>query len=457
MEVPAIKSACIDQADRTRAIRTAYTGPTVKQPTLIRRVNALLDAAAEGGKPDEITLRHALNEGWFSDALAWLLDPRGDHGLGVRFLQEFMKSVARERCRPDRSYARRASHLRWSRAPGRGRHTKGLKLGNATAFREFYVAGTVSNESVGDRFCDVVVLDLDRSDGIVLVIENKLFGTNSTGQLLEMLALVEEKYSRAPVREYVYLTLYGDPPTSRRKAEQAVLPRWVALSWVDHVLPVLDKLALSPPPRLDELIGLLRWLDRLERAVNEDPEVTADLVCAILDGGTECLLAELNRLAKTGSWQRATTGTRRLNIVHTSAPSRRVSLELFADCSIAIQSRKRKRAQCDKLLLPFGAPARQVYNLMHITARDLYWIHFGKPKAFIKQLGHRKTLHDEEVAFKPLLDLVWRRRFELQALLGLRTRAKNATTARVAPPPSKGQLRAPTHDAPNASTVSIRR
>ena len=69
------------------------------QNELLRDVRSILNSAEKNGNPDEITLRHALNEGWFSDALAWLLDPRGDHALGVRFLQEFLKEVAKERCR----------------------------------------------------------------------------------------------------------------------------------------------------------------------------------------------------------------------------------------------------------------------------------------------------------------------------------------------------------------------
>ena len=33
--------------------------------SLIRQIRSLLNEAAEAGKPDEITLRHCLNEGWF--------------------------------------------------------------------------------------------------------------------------------------------------------------------------------------------------------------------------------------------------------------------------------------------------------------------------------------------------------------------------------------------------------
>ncbi len=391
----------------------------VTHSTVVQRTQALLEAAAEHGRPDEITLRHALNEGWFSDTLGWLLDPQGDHGLGVKFLQEFLKSVARERCRPEMKYARRASHLCWGNAKGRGQSTSGLRLGNASSFREFYLAGRVSGTDRGDRYCDVVVLDLDRSDGLVLTIENKLFGSNSKGQLLDQFEGVEEKYSRTKVREFVYLTLYGDPPTSLREREQAILTRWVALSWVNHVLVILEKLDWQSNVRLEEFVRLLRWLDNLNQAIDKDPDAVNDLVCSIVDGGVECLLAELNRLAKIGSWSRKTSGTKRLQVFHSSAPKRTLSVSLLSNCSVAIQSKKGKRAQCDKLLLPFGAPARQVYNLLHITTRDLYWIHFGKPKAFIKSLSRRKGLSPEEEAFKPLLNFVWRHRFELQALMGL--------------------------------------
>ncbi len=196
---------------------------------LLRRVRTLLDDAAAGGKPDEITLRHALNEAWFSDALAWLLDPRGDHGLGVRSLREFLKTIAKERCRKDRSYARRASHLRWSTTPGRGQSSTILRLANAVSFREFFLAGSPKRSKRGDRYCDVVVLDLDSKDGLVLVVENKLFGSNSSGQLRDQVLGVEEKYSRATIREYVYLTLFYERPSSKLNDGVKVLPRCVAL------------------------------------------------------------------------------------------------------------------------------------------------------------------------------------------------------------------------------------
>ena len=33
-----------------------------------------------------------MNETWFSNQLAWLLDPSGSHGIGAEFAQKFLQS-----------------------------------------------------------------------------------------------------------------------------------------------------------------------------------------------------------------------------------------------------------------------------------------------------------------------------------------------------------------------------
>ena len=188
----------------------------------IQPIREILDHARSEAKPDEITLRHALNEGWFSDSLAWLLDPQGSHGLGVAFLKEFVKRVAQVRSAQRSGYARRASHLKWANAGGRGQYTSKLSLGNATALREYYLsaAATKRTRDRRSRYADVVVFDLDPGDGLFLVIENKLFGANHKGQLLDELELVEERYLSVPIREYVYLTLSGERPVATTDREK---------------------------------------------------------------------------------------------------------------------------------------------------------------------------------------------------------------------------------------------
>ena len=41
----------------------------------------------------EILIRRSFTESWFSDTLAWLLDPKGSHGFGVKFANEFFVRI----------------------------------------------------------------------------------------------------------------------------------------------------------------------------------------------------------------------------------------------------------------------------------------------------------------------------------------------------------------------------
>ena len=68
-------------------------------------------------QPDELVLQTALNEAWFSNTLAWLLNPRGSHGLGVTFCNEFVALVAQRRTEHHEGvkYARRATFLKWGK------------------------------------------------------------------------------------------------------------------------------------------------------------------------------------------------------------------------------------------------------------------------------------------------------------------------------------------------------
>jgi hypothetical protein len=80
----------------------------------------IIEKNAKAKLPD-ITLRRCLSEAWFSDTLAWLLDPKADHGLGVGFANEFLKKVASNRSSSKFGYARRRYHLKWGKkGPGKG-------------------------------------------------------------------------------------------------------------------------------------------------------------------------------------------------------------------------------------------------------------------------------------------------------------------------------------------------
>jgi len=205
--------------------------------------------------------------------------------------------------------------------------------------REFYLSAVVASKARGSRYADVVVLDLDPQDGLFLVVENKLLSASHTGQLLDQLDVVESKYARVSIREYVYLTLAGESPTSTDADEAASLPRWVCLCSTGHVLGLLDRLATTPGSRLAELISLLRWMRALLVASAGHATAVADFERAVISAGAECLVEELNRLGKgkTGQWSHTIISDRTAKVTHPSVPRRALAVSMLPSCSLVIQ------------------------------------------------------------------------------------------------------------------------
>lgn len=177
--------------------------------------------------PSGLTLR-CLDENWLSNVLAWLLDPKGSHGLGVHFADEFISTIAKERS--NRNYARRNSHLKYGKS-GKGIPSTGFRVLNSTVNREFYIPGecfslqglrkkNFKRTPRQNRSCDIVFMDLDtKKESIIIFIENKLFTSNHILQLVDMLESAEQRYKRVDIREYVYLTLTGSDPKKHFKDE----------------------------------------------------------------------------------------------------------------------------------------------------------------------------------------------------------------------------------------------
>ncbi len=110
---------------------------------------------------------------------------------GVKFAKKFLEMVAQLRTKNALKYARKMTLLKFGKE-GKGVSSKRFSLKNAAVIREFYLAKAIGNSDMkGPRYCDVVLLDLDTSDGLMLVIENKLFSTNYPNQLETYYDLVE--------------------------------------------------------------------------------------------------------------------------------------------------------------------------------------------------------------------------------------------------------------------------
>lgn len=146
-----------------------------------------------------------------SRMLAWLLDSRGHHGLGTRFLEAFRASAG---CDPTVEGLERASLTREESRPA----------------------------GASWRLADVVV----RGPNWTLVVENKIWSDQHGSQMdLYVDAYADES------AEFVYLTPGG---VGARSPRPDVVQAWLPLSWRRDVLPMLRALVhelrvVDPPPR----------------------------------------------------------------------------------------------------------------------------------------------------------------------------------------------------------------
>ena len=384
-------------------------------------VRAFLEKLSGSSAPSELTLRRCMSEDWFSDTLAWLLDPNGSHGAGVQFLNEFVKAVAR--ARKEKDCARRATHLKFGKG-GVGRGSTTFNFGNAAVLREFFLARGVGRDGLSSsRYCDLVVMDFDTTDGFFLVIENKLFTVNSPGQLRGYLRAVERRFDRADVREYVYLTLDGHNPVTYAESDDRVLERWVPISWTDEIAAILDSLESVLSDEARAVRDLLRWLGRLLH-VDKTGAISARDVenfrGLLLHAAGECLLEELRRLNRgmTGEWGVETKSNQTVRLVHSSAPEQWLYVEMLPTFSVTLQTRYNSRDQYEKILVPFGAEPDQVFNQLDVSARDIYYQHFASPDNYLGNKRRlRATLTPKKKQYQELFKFLHRNQSEVQLLL----------------------------------------
>ena len=141
----------------------------------------LEDQLAEFNLFDVLNISHReLQHSW---VIAWLLDPRGSHGLGDYFLRLFLSQAAKE--------ARR----------------RGIP-----APTPFHVDGwALSDIEVARERHDIDILVVGEADGFVCLIENKIFSPEAAGQLRWYLETVERVY--AELRPFpIFLTPGGVDP-----------------------------------------------------------------------------------------------------------------------------------------------------------------------------------------------------------------------------------------------------
>ncbi|ERP30702.1 hypothetical protein [Chitinivibrio alkaliphilus] len=193
------------------------------------------------------------------------------------------------------------------------------------------------------------------------------------------------------------------------------------MSWTGDILEILqssikEKGMDSTPEDVKRLEALLRWMKDMiyTHKIKADVE---DLPKKIIGNATTALTAHLNRLSVEGrSWTRKKNHPS--SIKHSSIPTRVLYVQILPNLSLTIQGKTKSKSYYEKILVPFGAYPDQVYHLLYMAARDIYYKHFDNPSIYLnsnrKLTASRLT---EEEAIKDLLEFVYTYKFQLQVLL----------------------------------------
>lgn len=391
----------------------------------IEVLTTFIENVAKETKIPDVMLRRSLSESWFSDTLAWLLDPKSGDKTGVKFVEAFIRLIAKKRSDSSNGYRRRGKYLK-SGKEGSGRPISGsnrLSLKNAAILREFYLSKSECVTAVkGAQYCDIVIIDLDTKDGVFIAIENKLFTTNHPYQLENYYNLIEEKYKGVKTLEYVYLTLLGDKPEcfkNEKSYSKILLTDWIRISWVDDILPLIEKVSPTANEDVEDVRRiklLLTWIKNVTHHSSDIANQIDNFTKLLIEAARDCLVDELKRLCKTGEWKHKENI--KSSIVHSSIPARVLYVQMLPNMFITVQGKKRSKKFYEKILIPFGAYPDQVYHMMDIAARGIYYKHFENPSIYLNNKKKQTiTMTESRKRIKPILEFLYKYKCELQVLL----------------------------------------
>lgn len=155
------------------------------------------------------------DEAMHSDVLAFLLDPRGRHGLGDRFIKAFLDAIGRQ----------------------------------DLAGRD-YRAARIRREDQG-----IDILLTDPAAGLALVLENKIDAPETTDQLRRYRSDIETRCADIPDRVYLLLSPAGRPPSC---------PGYSAVPYAEVLRALADLRAGTEPGEV------ATFIDQYERLLSEE-------------------------------------------------------------------------------------------------------------------------------------------------------------------------------------------
>lgn len=200
--------------------------------------------------------------------LSYLLDPQGSHGLGERFLHNFLLRLALSS--PARCFDLEDLDLQLAQI------TPELFLKNATTS-----SAARPSRSDGDRKLDIFLQIPQRSkrgQDLVIAIENKINAKESADQLISYRTWIEANRANHDL-VYVFLTLAGDEPGDSA---------WIPVTYSNVVYPALvdasgameGRLAPAPLTLISDYLALLSNRVEEEAATATLDDAAADILKA---------------------------------------------------------------------------------------------------------------------------------------------------------------------------------
>jgi len=367
------------------------------------------------GKDRDLTLTTIFNEQYLSDFLAWALDRQASHGWHSRFLTGMMKLIAQRRSKDGLDYERSATTLKSGKS-GIGVPMSNLNLGNATVVRELHFA---KSKTARTNFLDIAILDFDKTDDFLVTIENKLFGHNTNNQLQKYYEQIDRQYKNAKCKEFVYLTFDGSLPKRITAETQA---RWVTLSWIDDLLPLLQDLQnKKSPAAVFEVTQALEWAKSLMGQSTSDlmKEVRSTYLAVIGD----IFLYDLNRHLDTtkSSWSIDKVNDASITFKMPSASVSGLSIELMSNLDIAFGGKSSEEELFGRYILPFGLPVSQMINMIEYFIRLIYKENALKSwaKHYVNRHRNKSTYLKDHRANASLLKVINTNKQELRIIEGI--------------------------------------
>lgn len=188
-------------------------------------------------------LRVSHRELQHSNFLAWFFNPNETHNLGDFALKEFIKIYYKE--------------------------NQFQNLGNGAGLSVFeFVQLDFDDLVIRREYKNIDLIFLSKKNQLCIVIENKIYSTESKGQLLKYRNIIESEFSEFKHKIYIYLSL-EDQQISESEQDY-----YIQLNY-EHIIKLIEQVIVSQNMRLADKTKFVfeQYLQTLKTMLNKNEEI----------------------------------------------------------------------------------------------------------------------------------------------------------------------------------------